>query len=101
MVHGTPQEAFDFLFALFASVLQMRDWITASRPELTDDILALYRESPDLAIIRDVANGAKHMTLNDYSVDGAATVAREYVGDGEARCVVPSPGGLAENYGVA
>lgn len=94
VVRGNPQDGFDFLLALFTSVLQMRDWIIASRPELKGGILALYSDSPDLALVRDIANGAKHMTLNDYSVDGAATVAREYAGGGRSRFVVPRPGGV-------
>lgn len=91
--HGKPQDDFDFLLTLFTSILQMRDWLTASQPELKAEVLALYRESPYLALVRDVANGAKHMTLMDYSVDGAATVAREYIGGGASHCVIPRPGG--------
>jgi hypothetical protein len=71
----------------------MRDWLCASRPQLKSEVLALYRDSPALALIRDVANGSKHMKLTRYAVDEAATVAREYAGAGQSRLVVPRPGG--------
>jgi hypothetical protein len=90
---GDDQEAFDFLFALFASIFHMRDWIVASRGDLRRDLGVLFRTSDDLAIVRDLANGSKHMETTRYSIDGAATVAREYAGGGEYRFVVPRPGG--------
>jgi hypothetical protein len=86
-------ESFDYLFALFASLFHMRDWLTASRPDLKAEIEELFHASSNLALVRDLANGAKHMTLHSYSVDGAATVAREYAGQGRTRYVVPRAGG--------
>ncbi len=90
---GSTQEAFDFLFALFTGIFQMRDWISASCLELNGDVSVLFRASAELALVRDLANGSKHMTLGHYSVDGAATVAREYAGGGMSRFTVPRPGG--------
>jgi hypothetical protein len=93
VAHDDPQEAFDFLFALFTNILHVRDWIVAARRDLEEDVLAFYRGSPQLALIRDIANGSKHMTLTAYSVDGAATVARAYAGNGRSRFVILRPGG--------
>jgi hypothetical protein len=90
---GGGLETFDFLFALFVSIFQMRDWISASRRDLERDVVTLFRDSADLALIRDLANGSKHMETRWYTVDGAATVAREYAGGGKHRYVVPRPGG--------
>jgi hypothetical protein len=86
-------EAFDYAFALFTSIFQRRDWIRASRRDLEDDVTRLFRDSSDLALVRDLANGSKHMEVTSYSDDGAATIAREYAGRGEHRYVVPRPGG--------
>jgi hypothetical protein len=93
VARGDTQEVFDFLFVLFTSVLQMRDWIARSRPELEDDIEALFRDSSYLPLVRDIANGSKHMVLTRASVDGAATIAREYAGNNQSRFVIPRPGG--------
>lgn len=93
IAHGETPEAFDCLFALFGSISDLRNWIKASRPELRSEVERLYAESADLALVRDIANGAKHMTLHHYAVDGSATVAREYVGDGQWRVLIPRPGG--------
>lgn len=89
----TTDDAFDFAFALLGALFQLRDWIAASRPDLKGDVVALYRDSADLALARDVANGAKHMTLTHYSVDGSTTIAYEYAGSGRSHLVVLRPGG--------
>lgn len=86
------EHSFDVLLVLFANVLQMRDWLEASSTELGSEVDQLFRSSSDLALARDVANGAKHMVLTQYSVDGAASVLREYDPRG-IRHVVPRPGG--------
>lgn len=86
------EHSFDVLLALFANILQMRDWLRASRPDLESEIDSLFQNSKDLALARDVANGAKHMILTKYSIDGAASVSREYDPRG-IRHVVPRPGG--------
>ena len=70
----------------------MRDWLKASRPDLESEVDLLFHNSNDLALARDVANGAKHMVLTRYSIDGAASVLREYDPRG-IRHVVPRPGG--------
>lgn len=93
IARGGGLETFDFLFALFVSIFQMRDWISASRRDLESDLNQVFRDSQNLALVRDVANGSKHMETTQYSVDGAATVAQEYAGGGEHRYVVPRPGG--------
>lgn len=41
----------------------------------------------------DTLRGSKHMLVSRPSLDGAATVAREYAGAGRVRHVVPRPGG--------
>jgi len=83
----------DFLLVLFTNVLHMHDWLATSKPELKNDVSALFSNSPNLGVARDLANGSKHMVLSSYSIDGAATVAREYAGAGGSRYVVPRPGG--------
>lgn len=88
---GSDHEPYDYLFALFANILQTRDWLRGSHPELSADINSLYRTSPNLGLIRDVANGSKHLDLTHYSIDGAATIAREYSDSGD-RFVVPMSG---------
>ena len=85
------EHPFDVLLALFANILQMRDWLKASRNDLGSEVDQLFQNSSDLALARDVANGAKHMVLNQYSVDGAASVLREY-DPREVRHVVPRSG---------
>ena len=89
---SNDEHPFDVLLALFANILQMRDWLASSRPTLRRDIDSLFRQSQDLSLARDIANGAKHMVLTRYSIDGAATVLREYDPRG-VRHVVPRPGG--------
>lgn len=86
-------DGFDFLLVLFANVFQMRDWLGASRPDLRSDVLALFRGSTNLGLARDLTNGGKHMTLTEYSVEGAASILREYAGAGRSRYVVPLAGG--------
>jgi hypothetical protein len=90
---GADEEPFDVLLALFANILQMRDWIAASKPELASDAAALFHDSDNLGLARDVANGSKHMIVSRPSVDGAATVAHEYAGAGQIRHVIPRSGG--------
>ena len=90
--HEDGRDAFDFTLALFMNVLAMRDWLIASKPDLEAPATALFRRSSNLALVRDAANGAKHMDITAYAVDGASTVAREYVGLGECRYVVPRSG---------
>lgn len=93
IAHRADENAFDFLFALFLSIFHTRDWIVASRPDLSVEISTLYRGSPALGLVRDVANGAKRMETSRYRIDGAASVAREYAGRGQHRFVIPRPGG--------
>jgi hypothetical protein len=90
--HAEPHTGFDFEYALFGSIFDMRDWIAASRPDLKAAVHTLFGD-PDLALVRDVTNGAKHLTLTRYGAVGEATLLREYLGDGNARLVVPIPGG--------
>ena len=51
--------------------------------------MALFRDTANLCLVRDLTNGSKYMEVASYSIDGAATVAREYVGGDENRYVVP------------
>jgi hypothetical protein len=83
----------DFLLALFANLFQMRDWLQSSRPELSVAVADSFAESDDLCLVRDIANGHKHMTTTRYKVDGSASVAREYAGAGQVRYVIPGAGG--------
>jgi hypothetical protein len=87
----SEEHPLDFLLALFTNILQMRDWLTASRTDLNYQVASLFHNSADLALARDIANGSKHMVLTRHSVDGAASVAREYDPRG-IRYVVPRPG---------
>lgn len=89
----TRHDSLDFLLVLFANIFQMRDWIKASRPDLRADVGALFRDSENLGLARDLTNGSKHMTLTSYSVEGAASVAREHAGAGQVRYIVPRAGG--------
>jgi hypothetical protein len=83
----------DFFLVLFANVFQMRDWLQASKPDLGVAITDCFAASDDLCLLRDIANGHKHMTTTRYKVDGSASVAREYAGAGRVRYVVPGPDG--------
>lgn len=83
----------DFLLVLFANLFQMRDWLQSSRPELGVAVADCFAESDDLCLVRDIANGHKHMTTTQYKVDGSASVAREYAGAGQVRYVIPGAGG--------
>jgi hypothetical protein len=98
--HADPMDGLDFFLALFANVFQMQDWLAKSRRDLSAEVYALFTQSANLLLVRDLTNGTKHMETTSYKVDGAATVAREYAGDGEYRYVVPRPGGRNVDAGV-
>jgi hypothetical protein len=84
----------DFLLVLFVNVLQMRDWLRESRPDLDRAITNCFACSDDLCLVRDIANGHKHMATTRYSVDGSASAAREYAGAGKVRYGIPGAGGI-------
>lgn len=77
----------DFLHALFGAIFSMRDWLIASRPALEHEVLRLYRESDSLRIVRDLANGAKHLDLASPSTASSASVFREWSDEGEVLTV--------------
>lgn len=85
----------DVLLVLFMHILHMRDWLSASQPGLKQKIHSLFQNSEDLSLARDIANGAKHMVVNNYSIDGSASVAREYnpYGPQKISYVIPCSGG--------
>lgn len=76
---GGPDEAVDFAFALFTCVNHMRDWVLATDPALRSKVSQLCRESRELQLVRDLANGSKHHTLTKPAVDANHFTALEYI----------------------
>jgi hypothetical protein len=58
-----PDELFDFAIALAQNTFAMRDWLMGSFPDRAAEIRELFSR-PRLKLIRDLANGSKHLELD-------------------------------------
>jgi hypothetical protein len=76
---GGPDDVVDIAFALFVCVHHMWNWVLATDPALRPSASRLLRESRELQLVRDLANGSKHHSLNDPSVDANHFTALEYI----------------------
>src|SRR6266436_9869758 len=50
----------DLVIAFFHNCYHLRDWLCASRPDLTSQINAFYTDTFEMAACRDICNGYKH-----------------------------------------
>lgn len=72
-------EQLDFLIAFFVACFHLRDWLKDSGLD-AGRLNALFRESVELRICRDIANGFKHSRLDREPFhDQAFSVVREHV----------------------
>jgi hypothetical protein len=113
---GSPDEAVDIALALFVCIHHMREWVLATDAALRPSLNRLFRESRELQLVRDLANGSKHHTLTDPSVDADHFTALEYIppprpfnapthrlvlcADGKKRDLLPLASQAVEVWGV-
>jgi hypothetical protein len=74
----SPDEL-DFLLAFFASCFHLRDWLRVTAAVDKKALEDLFLSKPELRVCRDLANGFKHHSLKDPSVDARFSVVNEYV----------------------
>jgi hypothetical protein len=69
----------DEIWAFLIACFSLRDWLTndGAVAKNDSDLKKLF-ESLELRICRDLANGAKHLTLNETRSTEAFAVGREY-----------------------
>ncbi|MBL7670749.1 MAG: hypothetical protein JNM39_09700 [Bdellovibrionaceae bacterium] len=72
------QDDVDFMIAFFQTCYHMRDWLSASIPDLKSEVDRLFQESFELQVLRDVCNGTKHCDINRPSIDADFSLVREY-----------------------
>lgn len=78
--NGEPSvDELDFLLTFFLYCFHLRDWLERSSVATRDELVALFKASPELRLCRDIANGFKHMTLSEPSVDAGFSIVNEYV----------------------
>jgi len=75
---GLDANDIDLVIAFFQNCYHLRDWLSASRPDLTANVDAFYNNSFEMAACRDVCNGFKHKTLTRPSLDAGFNLYREY-----------------------
>lgn len=71
----SADDLFDYTIALVQNAFAMRDWLKTSLPDRTSEIDLLF-DSPRLGLVRDLANGSKHLTISKPSVDAQHAVLR-------------------------
>ncbi len=67
---------FAHVFILFS--FQFRDWLIASKHFTRKEMAAIFEKAIVLQACRDIANGLKHLTLNDPSLSKELGLHREY-----------------------
>lgn len=82
VARGDWHESRDFLLVLYENIFAMRDWITASRPDLKPEVGQLFERSTHLRVIRDLANGSKHLDINSPSSSSGMTILRVWTDSG-------------------
>jgi hypothetical protein len=68
----------DLVIAFFQNCYHLRDWLRASRPDLSAQIDSLFSHNFEMAACRDICNGFKHKTLNNRPLDADFNLYREY-----------------------
>ena len=74
---GSP-DLEDFIFVFFQNCYHLREWLEKTANVERKDLDALFAQTFDLRLCRDICNGTKHLTLNNASVDAAFSIGREY-----------------------
>lgn len=69
----------DFLLTFFLYCFHLRDWLEKSGVVTKDETSLFFKSNPEMRLCRDIANGFKHMTLSDPSVDARFSIVNEYV----------------------
>lgn len=78
--NGDPSaDEMDFLLTFFVNCFSLRDWLLEGDVVSREDVTLLFKQNPELRLCRDIANGFKHMKLNDPSVDARFSILNEYV----------------------
>ena len=78
--NGEPSiDELDFALTFFLHCYHLRDWLIRSNAATPAEIATLIKVNPELRLCRDIANGFKHMTLSDPSVDARFSIVNEYV----------------------
>lgn len=85
----------DFIYAYFMWCWHLRDWLVASRPDLTSKVSEFVRKTVELHIAHDICNGLKHAQLSRPKRDAEFNIYRIY--DYEAEEL----GGYPVKYRVA
>ena len=67
----------DYYLTLFQNLFACRDWLLGT-PGLNPGSVETLFKSPELKLIRDIANGMKHLTINDPSIDAEFAMVQEY-----------------------
>ena len=68
----------DFIFTFFQNCYHLREWMQRTSDVSRSDVDALFTQTPELRLCRDICNGTKHLTLRDASVDAHFSIGREY-----------------------
>ena len=71
-------EDYDDVITFVQNCYHLRDWISASRPALKQQLNDLFKSSFYLRACRDICNGFKHKNLHNASVDDTFSIHRTY-----------------------
>jgi hypothetical protein len=87
-----PEDPADLLYAFFQSAYHLKDWlkndnalntaVADARPGFRREVEAYVANSPALQFCRAIANGSKHVVLNDKQNSIRIGIMREYVPPG-------------------
>lgn len=69
---------FDTIIAFFENCYHLRDWLESSRPELKDDLRALFKDCFEMGACRDICHGFKHKRYERPTHDSDFNMYREY-----------------------
>jgi hypothetical protein len=68
----------DFIFALFQNCYHLREWLQETSDIPQADVDALFTQTQELQLCRDVCNATKHLNLKRASIDAHLSIGREY-----------------------
>jgi hypothetical protein len=68
----------DVVIAFFQNCYHLRDWLHATRPDLSANVDAFYADTFEMAACRDICHGYKHKLLTRPSLDAGFNLCREY-----------------------
>lgn len=75
---GLDAADMDLVIAFFQNCYHLRDWLRASRPDLSANVDSFFSDTFEMAACRDLCNGYKHKTLARASLDAHFNLYREY-----------------------